>query len=181
VLADLARAVWQDRILVMDYRRREEVTRTVEPYGLVLKNGVWYLVGRVGDGLRTYRVDRITAAEPSGDGFERDPEFDLPSFWAQRAAEFVRQMAGETITLRLSPRGLRMLRYVVEPYAVREATAAAGEPGPDGWVRTRLPVESVDVAYSYVMRLGPEAEVLGPPELRERLADAARRLGELYR
>ena len=76
---------------------------------------------------------------------------------------------------------VRMLRFVAEPYAVREALSAAGEPDPDGWVRTRLPVESVDVAYSYVMRLGPEAEVLEPPDLRERLADAARRLGELYR
>ncbi|GIE29646.1 transcriptional regulator [Actinoplanes italicus] len=181
VLAELARAVWQDRVLAMRYRRREEVTRTVEPYGLVLKNGIWYLVGKVGEALRSYRVDRIVAVEPSGDVFVRDPEFDLPSFWAERAAEFVRQMLRETITLRLSPDGVRMLRFVAEPYAVQEAMSAAGEPDPDGWVRTRLPVESVDVAYTYVMRLGPEAEVLEPPDLRKRLADAARRLGELYR
>ncbi|MEU4625625.1 YafY family protein [Actinoplanes sp. NPDC023801] len=181
VLAELARAVWQDRVLTMRYRRQEEVTRTVEPYGLVLKNGTWYLVGRVGESLRSYRVDRIVAVEPSGHGFDRDPDFDLPSFWAGRAAEFVRQMLRETITLRLSPHGVRMLGFVAEPYAVREAVEAAGEPDPDGWVRTRLPVESIDVAYTYVIRLGPEAEVLEPPDLRARLADAARRLGELYR
>jgi predicted DNA-binding transcriptional regulator YafY len=181
VLAELARAVWQDRVLTMRYRRHEEVTRTVEPYGLVLKNGVWYLVGGVGEELRSYRVDRIVTVEPSGGGFERDPDFDLPSFWADRAEQFVRQMLRETITLRLSPHGVRMLRFVAEPYAVREALSAAGEPDPDGWVRTRLPVESLDVAYTYVMRLGPEAEVLEPPGLRARLADAARRLGELYR
>jgi predicted DNA-binding transcriptional regulator YafY len=181
-LAGLTQAVWQDRVLTMRYRRRgEEVTRDVEPYGLVLKNGVWYLVGRVGDDLRTYRVDRITAVEMTGDGFTRDPEFDLPEFWALRAADFVRQMLRATITIRLSPDGIRRLRSVAEPPAVREALDVAGEPDPDGWVRTRLPVESLDVGYTYMLSLGPEVEVLEPLELRRRLADAARRLGALYR
>jgi predicted DNA-binding transcriptional regulator YafY len=181
LLAELARAVWQDRTVTIGYRRSDEVTRTLEPYGLVLKNGNWYLVGRVGADLRVYRVDRITAVEPSGAAFERNPEFDLPAFWAARAAEFVRQMLRDTITLRLSPDGLRLLRYVAEPVAVREATAAAGDPDRDGWVTTRLPVESLDVAYSYVLRLGPEAEVREPAELRARLADAADRMRALYR
>ena len=181
LLADLARAVWQDQTLTMRYTSRAEVTRTVEPHGLVLKNGVWYLVGRVGEDLRVYRADRIVAAEPTGETFARDPGFELPSFWAERAADFVRQMLRETITVRLSAHGRRLLRYVVEPPAVEEAERAAGEPDPDGWVRTRLPVESPDVAYSCVLRLGPEVEVLDPPELRARVAAAADRTAALYR
>jgi predicted DNA-binding transcriptional regulator YafY len=180
-VAVLTPAVWQDRVLTMTYRGREVVTRTVEPYGLVLKNGTWYLVGRVAGSFRTYRVDRIESAEPGGDAFDRDPAFDLAEFWGERAAEFVRQMLRETITIRLSPDGLRQLRFVAEPVAVREALAAAGEPDQLGWVRTRLPVESLDVAYTYVLRLGPEAEVLDPPPLRARLAEAARRMTGLYR
>ena len=180
-LATLAAAVWQDRAVTVRYRRGEEVTRTAEPYGLVLKSGVWYLIGKVGDSLRTYRVDRITGVEAAGDTFARDPAFDLPSFWAGRAAGFVRQMLRDTITVRLSPDGVRLLRYVAEPPAVQDALAAAGEPDPHGWVRTRLPVESLDVAYSYLLRLGPEAEVLEPLALRERLARAARALHDLYR
>ena len=181
LLADLARAVWQDQPLTLRYRSRDEVTRTVEPYGLVLKNGVWYLVGRVGADLRVYRADRVTAAEPADGTFDRDPDFDLPSFWADRAADFVRQMLRETVEIRLSPDGRRLLRYVVEPLAARQAQEAAGEPDPDGWVRTRLPVESIDVAYSYLLRLGPEVEVLGPADLRARVAAAAERTSELYR
>jgi predicted DNA-binding transcriptional regulator YafY len=181
LLAELAQAVWQDRTVTVHYRRRDEVVRTVEPYGLVLKNGSWYLVGKVGADLRVYRVDRVTAVEPAGAEFERDPAFELPAFWAARAAEFVRGMLRDTITLRLSPAGWRHLRYVAEPVAVQEAIAAAGDPDPDGWVRTRLPVESLDVAYTYVLRLGPEAEVLDPPELRARLAAAADRMRDLYR
>lgn len=62
LLRDLARAVWDDETVELRYRRKDsEVTRTAEPYGLVLKNGVWYLVARVGGRTRTYRVDRVTA------------------------------------------------------------------------------------------------------------------------
>jgi predicted DNA-binding transcriptional regulator YafY len=181
LLTELARAVWQDQTLTLRYRRGAEVTRTVQPHGLVLKNGVWYLVGKVGADMRSYRVDRVTAVEPTGDTFERDPAFELASFWAARAAEFVRQMLRDTITIRLSPDGVRMLRHVAETLAVQDATAAAGEPDPDGWIRTRLPVESVDVAYSYLLRLGPDAEVLEPPELRARIAESADRMRRLYR
>jgi predicted DNA-binding transcriptional regulator YafY len=181
LLADLARAVWQDQVLTLRYRSREEVTRTVSPYGLVLKNGVWYLIGGVDAGLRVYRVDRILGVLATGAAFDRDPSFDLPAFWAQRAAEFVRQMLRDTVTIRLSPHGRRLLRHVVEPIAAHEAERTAGEPDPDGWVQVRLPVESVDVAYTYVLGLGPEAEVLEPPQLRARLAEAADRTRALYR
>jgi predicted DNA-binding transcriptional regulator YafY len=181
LLAELARAVWQDRVIELRYRRDREVTRTVQPYGLVLKGGVWYLVGRVGDDHRTYRVDRVVAVEVSAAGFDRDESFDLPGFWSTRVTEFVRAMLPERITVRLSPAGLRALRYAVEPPAAQEATAAAGVPDEQGWVVTRLPVESLDIGYTMLLRLGPEVEVLDPPPLRARLADAAARLSALYR
>ena len=180
LLAEVADAGWHDRVVTITYRRRDEVSRVVAPYGLVLKNGVWYLVAGVDGGHRVYRVDRITAVTP-GIAFDRDHEFDLPAFWAERAEEFVRQMLRETITLRLSPSGVGMLRWVAEPYAVRSAHAAASDPGPDGWVTTRLPVESLDVAYTYVLRFGPEAEVLDPPSLRARLSSSVDRMRDLYR
>ncbi|MBU2665612.1 YafY family transcriptional regulator [Actinoplanes bogorensis] len=179
-LAELAHAVWHDQSVEIRYKKRDEVTRTVSPYGLVLKNAVWYLVGKVGDDLRTYRVDRITGVVASGLTFVRETGFDLPGFWARRAAEFVRQMLSDEIAIRLSPAGVRQLRFVVEPQALSVALTA-GEPEDDGWTRTRLPVESMDVAYTYMMSLGPEVEVVEPPALRSRLAEAHARAADLYR
>ncbi|MEV4491469.1 YafY family protein [Micromonospora coxensis] len=180
-LADLARAVWADRVVELRYRRGDrEVTRRVEPYGLVLKSGTWYLVGRVGDDMRTYRVDRVLDVVPGAEGFTRDEDFDLGGYWREQAEEFLRAMLREWITVRVSPAGRRaLLRAVDTPFGYDEALAA-GVPDGQGWLVTRLPVESVDVAYDLVLRLGPELEVLDPPQLRERLAEAARRLGELY-
>ncbi|MEV7966807.1 YafY family protein [Sphaerisporangium sp. NPDC088356] len=180
LLADLARAVWQDRVVELRYRRGREVTRTVRPYGLVLKNGVWYLVGQVGEDYRTYRVDRVVSVTVPGEGFVRDEGFDLLAFWTAGVAEFLASLLVEQVTLRVSPDGLRVLRATVEPPASRQALAAAGEPDERGWVVTRLPVESLEVAYGVLLRLGPEAEVLDPPSLRARLEDAARRLTALY-
>ncbi len=106
LLRDLARAVWQDETVELHYRRKDaEVTRTVEPYALVLKNGTWYLVARVGDGFRTYRVDRVAAVRPEGGVFDRDEAFDLAAHWREEAAAFVRSMLREEITVRLSPPG----------------------------------------------------------------------------
>ncbi|MEV0807051.1 YafY family protein [Micromonospora sp. NPDC050200] len=181
-LTELARAVWRDRVVELRYRRGDrEVARRVEPYGLVLKSGVWYLVGRVGDGMRTYRVDRVVGVETGGESFARDEGFDLGGHWREQAEAFLRSMLRDEITVRLSPAGLRALRWAAEaPFAYEEATAAAGEPDGQGWRVTRLPVESVEVAYDLMLRLGPEVEVLDPPELRARLAGAAARLAALY-
>ncbi len=181
LLRDLARAVWEDETVELRYRRRDgEVARTAEPYGLVLKNGTWYLVARVGDAHRTYRVDRVTDVRPSGERFDRDDGFDLAAHWRERAAAFLRSMLREEVTIRLSPTGMRLLRYAVEPYAAERAAADAGDPDADGWVVTTLPVESAVVAASELMRLGAEAEVLAPPELRTAMADRAARLARLY-
>ena len=180
LLTELARASWADQVVELRYRRDREVTRTVEPYGLVLKAGVWYLVGRVGGGHRTYRVDRIVGVEPTGATFDRDQTFDLPAFWTERAADFAESLLTMEVTVRLSPAGMRALRFAAEPPAVRRAQEAAGPPDAEGWVVTRLPVESMVIGYSALLRLGPEVEVLDPPELRDLMAEAAVRLAALY-
>ncbi|MEW2375806.1 YafY family protein [Micromonospora sp. NPDC047812] len=181
-LTELAGAVWRDRVVELRYRRGDrEVTRTVRPYGLVLKNGVWYLVGRVGDDVRTYRVDRVTGVRVDPETFDRDEDFDLAGYWREQAEAFHRGVLRERATVRLSPAGLRQLRHVADaPFAYDEAVAAAGGPDGQGWVVTRLPVESVDVAYHQLLGLGPEVEVLDPPELRARLAEAAERTARRY-
>ncbi|TQJ25373.1 putative DNA-binding transcriptional regulator YafY [Micromonospora sp. A202] len=182
-LTELARAVWRDRVVELRYRRGDrEVTRRVQPYGLVLKSGVWYLVGRVDDDTRTYRVDRVTGVEVGEESFERDEGFDLAGHWREQAGSFLRTVLRAEVTVRLSPAGLRQLRHLVDaPFVYDQLVAAAGAPDGQGWVVGQLPVESVEVAYHQLLGLGPEVEVLGPPELRRLFTDAADRLRALYR
>jgi predicted DNA-binding transcriptional regulator YafY len=183
LLPAVADAVWDDRRLAARYRRgEEEVVRELEPYGLVLKAGVWYLCARVPDGgsFRVYRIDRFTAVEPGEGRFTRDEEFDLPAFWAERAEQFARSILRAEVVVRLSERGVRGLPYAVDALSAREALEAAGAPDADGWVTVTMPVESEEVASAQLRALGPEVEVLAPQELRERFARDARRLATLY-
>ncbi|MFA3840577.1 MULTISPECIES: helix-turn-helix transcriptional regulator [Streptomyces] len=186
LLPAVADAVWDDRVVRARYRRDEagaEVERELEPYGLVLKAGVWYLCARVAGGgaHRVYRIDRFTGVEAGEERFVRDEEFDLPGFWEERAEQFARSILRAEVVLRLSPVGLRQLPYATEPVSVRAARESAGEPDEEGWVTVTLPVESEDVAYGQLFALGPEAEVLAPAGLRARFADAARRTADRYR
>ncbi|MFE6759853.1 helix-turn-helix transcriptional regulator [Streptomyces sp. NPDC057684] len=186
LLPAVADAVWDDRVVRARYRRDEagaEVERELEPYGLVLKAGVWYLCARVADAgtHRVYRIDRFTGVEVGEERFVRDEEFDLPGFWEERAEQFARSILRAEVVLRLSPAGLRQLPHATEPVSVRAARESAGEPDEEGWVTVTLPVESEDVAYGQLFALGPEAEVLAPAGLRERFAEAARRTADRYR
>ncbi|MFF9586780.1 helix-turn-helix transcriptional regulator [Streptomyces achromogenes] len=179
----LAEAVWDDGRVLARYRRGQEtVERRLEPYGLVLKAGVWYLCARVaGNGsFRTYRIDRFAAVDPLGERFDRDPEFDLPGFWTEQAERFARSILRAEVVVRLSPEGVRRLPHAVDPLAARTALAEPGAPDPAGWVTVTLPVESEEVAHEQLTALGPEAEVLAPAALRERFAADAARAAALY-
>ncbi|WP_405858619.1 WYL domain-containing protein [Streptomyces sp. NBC_01515] len=185
LLPAVADAVWDDRRMVARYRRADsDVERELEPYGLVLKAGVWYLCARVAadpDSYRVYRIDRFTAVEPGAERFVRDPDFDLPAFWEERAEQFARSILRAEVVVRLSADGARRLPYAVDPVAAREALDAAGEPDPDdGWVTVTLPVESEEVAHSQLAGLGPDVEVLTPESLRARFTSDALRLTSLY-
>ncbi|WP_153814532.1 WYL domain-containing protein [Streptomyces sp. SUK 48] len=184
LLPALAEAVWDDRCVTARYRRGDgEVARLLEPYGLVLKAGAWYLCARVPDpgAFRTYRVDRFTSVEARETRFERDEDFDLPAHWSAQAERFARSLLRAEAVVRLSPAGVRGLPDAVGVPAAREGLAGAGEPDGAGWVTVTLPVESEEVAHAQLTGLGPEAEVLAPGSLRARFARDAARLAALYK
>src|SRR5258706_12606098 len=74
-------AVWRDRRLRLTHRRGdgEVVERVVDPLGLVAKASIWYLVSRVEDEMRVFRLSRTLAAELLDEPCERPPDFDLVS------------------------------------------------------------------------------------------------------
>ena len=154
----------------------------LEPLGLVLKAGVWYLVARNRGDVRTYRVSATS-------GRRR----------ARRVVRATRRLRSHCVLVgvlgavrgadaphrgdcRLSPTGLAMLRRVLEPAAGHAAHAAAadGEPDAEGWVQLVMPLESAQVAYQELLRLGADIEVLAPAELRQRIIATARTMSRRY-
>ncbi|MER7806391.1 WYL domain-containing protein [Streptomyces sp900116325] len=184
LLPAVAEAVWDDRMVKARYRRGgpgSEVERELAPYGLVLKAGVWYVCARAGTDFRVYRMDRFAAVAVTDERFVRDEDFALPAFWDERAAQFARSILRTEVTVRVSEAGVGRLPHLVDRSAALDALDAAGPPDVDGWRTVVLPVESLDVAYSQLLSLGPELEVLKPAALRTRFGAAAERLSDLYR
>ncbi|MFF3061994.1 helix-turn-helix transcriptional regulator [Streptomyces sp. NPDC057909] len=184
LLPAVAEAVWDDRMVKARYRRGgpgSEVERELAPYGLVLKAGVWYVCARAGTDFRVYRIERFAAVAVTDERFVRDEDFDLPGFWDERAAQFARSILRTEVTVRVSEAGVGRLPHLVDRSAALDALDAAGPPDADGWRTVVLPVESLDVAYSQLLALGPELEVLEPAALRIRFGAAAERLSDLYR
>ncbi|MFE4258649.1 helix-turn-helix transcriptional regulator [Streptomyces sp. NPDC056883] len=191
-LAQIAEAVWEQRILKTHYRRWSgAVHRALWPLGLVLKGGIWYLVARAAadgaDGadeaegaVRTYRVGRFLAVDTRGERFERPEGFELAAYWEESARRLEAATRRQTAFVRLSPHARRLLPMWFGAAGVR-ALATAGPPDADGWVGVELAVESGSVAVGDLLRLGAEAEVLGPPELRRALADTVAELAGRYR
>jgi predicted DNA-binding transcriptional regulator YafY len=176
-LPAVADAVWRCRAVHVRYRRWKEPTdvdRRLEPYGLVLKAGRWYLVAGPGS-PRTYRVDQILDLTEPGNGFAIPAGFDLAGYWQRYKREFLGRLYQAEATVRLSPSALGSLSG---PEA--EAAARTGTAEPDGWTRAVLPIESTQFALRQFLALGPEIEVLGPPALRARLAAVIRATAAVY-
>ncbi|MFF9350709.1 helix-turn-helix transcriptional regulator [Streptomyces sp. NPDC014734] len=171
-LPSVVDAVWSRRQVRIRYERwaaPHEVIRTVDPYGVVLKAGHWYLVAGSTSGVRTYRVSRITELNPLATTFTRPVGFDLAAHWREYLASFdSRRHLGHAV-LRLSPEALTGIGQLLEPAAARAAEKSASTPDADGWARVVLPVESAEQALPALLSLGAGAEVVDPPELREKL------------
>jgi len=180
-LGAVADAVWEQRPIRVRYRRwGGEVTRTLEPLGLVLKAGVWYLVAQVDGQPRTYRVSRILDLEYQDGWFERPDGFDLAEYWESWSEGFADRLYRDRATVRLSPRGVALLPYLLGQSVARMALASASEPDSAGWVHAEVPIESVEHAVPALLQFGADAEVLAPQVLRERMARAAGALARLY-
>ncbi len=178
-LAAVADAVWRQQVIAVRYESwTQVVNRRLEPYGLVLKAGKWYLVARAGRGVRTFRVSQIQELSVLPDQFDWPVGFDLAAYWYEHVRQFRARLHQGEALVRLSPAALERLPHLMGR-AVANA-AAAGEPQPDGRVLARVPIESDSHAEAELLRLGAEVEVLEPASLRERMARTVAQLAALY-
>jgi predicted DNA-binding transcriptional regulator YafY len=178
----VADAVWHQRVIGVRYRRwiaPAEVTRRLEPHGLVLKAGRWYVVARRDGTLRTYRVDQIIDAWPCEASFDAEPGFDLAAYWQAYLADFHDQLYTGHALIRLSADGAVRARHLLSE-AVCAAVAKEGTLGPDGWITARVPIESPSHALAEFLKLGADVEILQPAELRERAIQTVKNLAARY-
>ncbi|MBV8234525.1 MAG: YafY family transcriptional regulator [Acidimicrobiia bacterium] len=155
-------------------RNREQSTRVVHPLGLAAKGTTWYLIADTDAGLRTFRVDRMTSVEPTGEAVVRPEGFDLEGAW---------RLISDEVEQRRTPyhaRGLATPDTVATCRWVLGNRVRIGPTGADGRVEVELRGHHLHSLAAEIAGLGAGLEILEPVELRERLAQIASELGALY-
>ncbi|GAB3508509.1 helix-turn-helix transcriptional regulator [Amycolatopsis cihanbeyliensis] len=181
-LPALAEAVWRSSRIVVRYRKwgSREVSRTLEPLGLILKGGNWYLAARCAGTDRTYRVSRVLELTDLGERFDRPADFDLARYWQDWSEQFERRLYSRIAVVRMSPLAQDLVPFYCGTVGVRALRAATEPPDEHGWLRVDLPVEPTRAAIGELLRFGAELEVLEPADLREQVAEAARKVVGRY-
>lgn len=173
-LAAMAEAVWESRRMRISYRRGEDsVERVLDPLGIVLKGGIWYVVAVTDGDIRTYRARRILAAEPTGETFTRPAGFELARHWTESIAAYEREAPRIAVTLRVDPRALGLLAEQIGERALRRAERLDGADA-EGWYRLRVSADWPDEVPGKLLAVGDGIEILDPPEVRERALALAR-------
>jgi predicted DNA-binding transcriptional regulator YafY len=165
-LPALASAVWSGRRVRLRYREGGKlVQRTVDPLGLVLKGGAWYLVAHRSAGMRVYRVSRVASVRALEEELRRPTDFELRRFWDEWSRDFEQRLARVQVTVRVHEDVRRFLPG--EPAIAEDGTAVI-------WF------SHLGDAYRELLRFGSQVEVLEPAELRERIAATGRDVAALY-
>ena len=168
VLPPLSAAIAVRSSVAFTYRG---TPRNLDPYGLLLRDGYWYVVGRdhAHDELRTYRVDRIDNAQNpdasviagASAGFERPSGFDIRAVFPSDP-----KLLGEPAS--------QITRAVVKVSGERAALVSA-EVGDDavlarfddGSIHVQVPCVNRDAFRNWLLGLTHFAEVVSPPEVRD--------------
>jgi predicted DNA-binding transcriptional regulator YafY len=172
-LSTLAEAVWESQRVTITYQRGDaRVERAIEPLGLVLKAGTWYVVAANEDQLRTYRVSRVVDAQISDERFTRPEDFDLSAYWTESSAAYEREIPRLTLRIRVAPHRMQGLGDYVGGGAAARARVL-DEPDPDGWTRLELSMDWPEEAPGRLLGLGGDVEILDPSDARETLITLA--------
>jgi predicted DNA-binding transcriptional regulator YafY len=181
-LQTIQQALWQDRRLHIKVRWEffnTEFEQDAEPYGLVAKANIWYLIYGRGGNPHVTRVSQIVEAEVMPEVFSRPPEFELEAFWESWCREYESQPPF-CARVRVAPEALPLLAEYVGDRARGQLTRSY-IPDEDGWVTLDLPFDSFVTARSRLLGLGRAVEVLEPEALRKSLIDFAEQIVDFYK
>jgi predicted DNA-binding transcriptional regulator YafY len=182
-LATVQEAVWQTRKLRLRYRSGDTPqprTVTVDPYGLLVKTGRWYLIAATAGVPRVYRLSRVDSATRLDAPAQRPAGLDLEALWQRLRGEFENRGAGLPVRLRVrAGASSRLVRL-----AARQLTEPAPDPLPPanraGLVTLELRFVALGAARAVLAGFGGDVEVVRPAELRRAMVELAHEILARY-
>ena len=177
LLACLREAIASCRIVELRYLSQStgrHSRQRIEPYGLLYGNRA-FLVGRTdwNDAMRLWRLANMSEALVTGEGFTRDPDFDLETYARRSFGTFQE----ETVDV--------VLRFTAE--AKRDASAFLFHPSQtveenaDGTLTVRFTAGGLDEMCWHLVTWGESVTVERPVHVRQRLANVCAALAAPHR
>ena len=154
--------------------REEETKRQVDPYGLVLSDGFWYMVGRchLRDEIRVFALDAIKEIEKSVRSFRCPDDFDLEEFFSSSFGIYT----GEKQEVRVQfyqPSAKHILRRKFH-------RSQKNDIQPDGSVISTFEVFGLEEIKRWLYRWIPDFRVLEPQELVQEIYGELEKLVEKF-
>ncbi|MFD5119495.1 helix-turn-helix transcriptional regulator [Streptomyces sp. NPDC058385] len=177
-LGVLQEAVLAERRLRLRYRHSgtdTPRTYTVDPYGLVSKAGVWYLVADRRSAPQLFRADRVREATLTDAPVRRRPGVRLADAWAALKRQVEDRPGAVEATARVRRTHLDLFLRLCG----NALTAPPDDDGRSEWITVRLGYGEVREARS-LLSFADNVEVAGPPEIREELARCAAAITGVY-
>ncbi|MFD4645877.1 helix-turn-helix transcriptional regulator [Streptomyces sp. NPDC057717] len=177
-LGVLQEAVLADRRLRLRYRHSGTDTPrayTVDPYGLVSKAGVWYLVADRRAEPQLFRADRVREATLTDAPVRRRQGVQLADVWAVLKRQVEDRPGAVEATARVRRTHLDLFLRLCG----NALTAPPDDDGRSEWITVRLGYGEVREARS-LLSFADNVEVAGPPEIREELARCAAAITGVY-
>jgi proteasome accessory factor BC len=171
-LAKIETAIFRNKTITFEYytMERDEVgARKVDPYHLLFQGGQFYLLGHSHEreAIRVFRLSRIQGkvsyATKAEHDFRRPADFD-PRAYADRAAWQLGQEQG-TAEILLSSR----IAWQIERHFGRYGETRTPEGGDCEQRIFLTPYANPRLIVSWVLGLGEQAQLLGPPSLLEEM------------
>ena len=177
-LQTIHKAVWEAQKLQLTFRlpyHNIELQHLVEPYGLVAKASTWYLV-YYRDGFRVQRITDLLAAQIVAESFQRQPDFDLATFWQDWCAQREANRSLYPVTVQVASHFVSELpRYFGDQVNDQPPSLAEND-----WTILKLHFESLEAARARLLGFGCAIEVLEPRALRASIQDYARQIIDIY-
>jgi len=175
----LSAAVLKQQEVEFDYRKPGEskvFRRRIQPYHLSHRENLWYLVGQDTEraGMRTFALPRITAVRMLHREFSRPPGFSPEQFFSSALGVMV-GTGNHAVKVRFAPEVADRVRERVWHETQRITDL------PDGGIELTVQLGALAEVERWILGWGPQAEVIGPPELRQRMGKAAKQLQAIYK
>jgi predicted DNA-binding transcriptional regulator YafY len=173
-LDELRAYTWKNEKIEIAYQRSDGEFReyAVEPYALVVKVDVWYLIGKVKEEFRVFRLSRLQSVKATNATFQRDAKFDLQKYWGDWCEKFEKHPPSHfPVQIELSARGRKR---ILDEYCGWFASALRELPEQyKGRKPVTLDFDKQSMAMRVMFDLGDEARVIHPAALRRALHEQA--------